>query len=189
MIYQERPSNSKLSGRELVREAIHVSKELVTPVIVGAVGVYIHTRTSRRTGDLDLAVERDISNKELLDKKYRIVTERGKDYMYTPRGYRVDIMSYDVSQIPVEQIIQTADNIKVGKGKRETEIKVACIEALIVSKYRASRPRDIEDLKSIAETKYDVIDWEILRTVTKDDHERDMIKMSIDALHNPTMNS
>ena len=146
-------------------------------VFVGAVAVYLHTNMGRESRDLDFVVASNITDEELDKKKYYIFSENGKDRRYSPRNYKVDIFTNDVNDIPVNTIFETAVDKK--------GIKVASLEVLIVCKHRASkpsRPQDTDDLRDIAATRYNMIDWEKLRTLTSDTHEFDMIKMTMSAL-------
>jgi hypothetical protein len=162
---------------ELIREAIKITNDLVHVVFIGAVAVYLHTNAGRESRDLDFVVASNITDEELDNKEYYIFSENGKDRRYSPRQYKVDIFRYDVNDIPIKTIIQTAVDKK--------GVKVVSLEVLIVSKHRASkpsRPQDRDDLRDIAVTKYNVIDWEKLRTLVNDNHEFDMIKMTMSTL-------
>jgi hypothetical protein len=163
----------------LIPEAIEISKELKCVVFVGAVGVYLHTRTTRESRDIDFAIATNISDEELREKGYKINLERHKARIYSPRDVKVDIYRNDVNNIPVTKIFQTSKDIQAARNKI---IKAASLEVLIVTKYRTSRPQDMEDLSDIVLNKYSVIDWEALRTFTYDEHEFEMIKTSLFAL-------
>lgn len=170
--------------KELVREAIQISKELNEVVFIGAIAVYLHTKTTRESHDIDFAIASKISREELLEKGYNIYQERGKEIIRTPRYTKVDIYTDDVSGIPVNEIIKTAVDIEV--NKKGEIIKIASLEALIVAKHRASRPsrpQDTEDLRDIALRKYNIINWELLKTFIKDEYEFENIKTTMLAQH------
>jgi predicted nucleotidyltransferase len=181
MIYQLRNNNT--TTQELVREALQITRELGDVVFVGAVAVYLYTKRTRTTRDLDFAVASKITNDKLTKKGYPIFQEKGKDVRRSPRGYKVDIYDRDVSKIPVETIFQTAKEIKV--DKRGTTIKVASLEALIVAKHTASspsRPQDDEDLYGIAQTNFNRINEESLKQLV-DQHKFHVIMTTMKALH------
>jgi len=116
MIYRPTKNNTP---QELVREAILITSELGNVVFVGAVAVYLYTRTNRPSRDLDFAVASKITNEELRMKGYEIFEENGKEVKRSPRRYKVDIFDKDVSGIPVEKIIETAKEIKVEKREEQ----------------------------------------------------------------------
>lgn len=172
--------------KNLVREAVLVSEEIGDVTYVGAVAVFLHTKKTRESRDLDFAVASGLSREEAIKKGgYTTHIENNKEVTRTPRQVKVDIYDEDVSEIPVEVIANTAKSIQVDKT-RGTTLKVACIEALIVSKHRASRhnrPQDNEDLYELAQEKFDEIDWNLLKDMTKSEHEFDTIKMAMRTLH------
>lgn len=171
--------------KNLVREAIVVSNELGDVTYVGAIGVYLHTRKTRESQDLDFAVASGLSREDAIKKGgYTKRVENKKEVIRTPRNVKVDIYDEDVSDIPVEILANTAKNIQV--DKKGTILRVACIEALIVSKHRASRhsrPQDNEDLYELAQEKFHEIDWNLLKSMTKSEHEFDTIKMAMKTLY------
>lgn len=107
---------------------------------------------------------------------------RGKEARYSPRGYKVDIYTEDVSGIPIEKVIETAQNIEI---KRDIILKAAGVEVLVVSKFRAAQKRrgtDDTDLRTLAQKKYRNINWSVLETLTDSEIEFQRIKNDTDAL-------
>lgn len=150
-----------------MREAVQVAQELGDITFVGAVAVYLHTKKTRESQDLDFAIASPISSEDLLQKGYKKINRNGKEITTSPRNVKVDIYSKDVSDIPVQTIVNTAKMIPVNqKGK---QLKVASVECLIVAKHRASRPsrpQDDQDLHHLAQEKYAEIDWSLLQSLT-----------------------
>lgn len=170
--------------KNLIREAILVSKELGEITFVGAVAVYLHTRKTRESQDIDFAVAAGVSKEVIRKGKYITYTENGKEVTRTPRSIKVDIYDTDVSDIPVETIADTA--ISIEADKKGTMLRVACLEALIIAKHRASRPsrpQDDQDLLALAQEKYEEIDWHLLKTMVKSDIEYDNIRTTMQTMH------
>ena len=168
-------------GNQLRNEAVQITKELGDITFVGAVAVYFHTKgnRSRGTRDLDFAVATKIPDDQLLEKGYKIFEERGKKVIRTLRGFKIDIYSKDVGGIPVQDIIHRAKTISA--DKRGNKIKVASLEDLIITKHRASREQDSEDLYEIAKTKLHEINWQLLQSITKSELEFSEIKTTMNA--------
>ena len=122
--------------------------------------------------------------KEAIQLVWRM--ENGKEVTRTPRGIKVDIYDNDVSDIPIETIGRTATNIPV--DNKGTALKVMGLEALIIAKHRAkrpARPQDDQDLLELARTKYDKINWDLLRSVaTKSEVEFETIRVTMGAFRN-----
>jgi hypothetical protein len=168
---------------ELVQEAVKITNELGEDVtFVGALAVYMYTRTQRSTSDLDFAIAHQISDEELISKQYNRFTENGKEVIRTPRGRKIDIYTNDVGDVPVSEIIRSAKVVKAGSGKKSPSIKIASLEVLVCTKYRANRPQDQADLKTLTDIKYNKIDWRVLKTFTKDQLEYDKILSDITRL-------
>jgi len=170
--------------RNLVREAVLVSRELGDITFVGAVAVYLHTRRTRESLDIDFAVATGMSREETIRKGgYATRMESGKEVTRTPRGIKVDIYDNDVSDIPIETIGKTA--MKIPVNNKGTTLKVMCLEALIIAKHRAkrpARPQDDQDLLELARTKYDQINWDLLRSMaTKSEVEFETIRVTMNA--------
>jgi len=153
-----------------IKEAVLITQDLGDVTFVGAVAVFLHTKKSRESQDLDFVVAEQITREEFLNLKYRFVEENGKEKTYTPRNYKIDVYdSRELNEIPLQQIIDTRDTIHV--DKKGTTVNAICLEGLIVTKHRAKRDQDLEDLSLIAMYCYGNIDWKILRTFTKNDLE------------------
>jgi len=110
------------------------------------------------------------SEVQFLDLNYRFINENGKERIYTPRNYKIDVYdSRDLNEITLNRIIETRSTIPVDKKK--TTVNAICLEGLIVAKYRAKRDQDQTDLSLIAMYCFKKIDWKLLQTFTKDDVE------------------
>lgn len=164
--------------KPLVSEALTVNEELGGVIFIGAIARYLHTNNLRESRDLDFAVAKPLSDEFLNSKGYNKFIENRKEIWRTPRGVKIDIYTKDVSKIPIEIIIRTAKDAKVGNKT----VKVIGLEALIVAKHRAQRDADIDDLRLLARQKSKEINWELLKTVAKDDTEYQNIKTSIEFL-------
>jgi hypothetical protein len=152
-----------------IEEAVLITRDLGDATFVGAVAVFLHTGKSRESKDLDLVVAEQIAREQFLDLNYRFINENGKERIYTPRNYKIDVYdSRDLNEIPLNRIIETRATIPIGKSKT---VNAICLEGLIVVKYRAKRDQDLADLSLIAMYCFKKIDWTLLRTFTKDDVE------------------
>lgn len=152
-----------------IEEAVLITRDLGDATFVGAVAVFLHTGKSRESKDLDLVVAEQIARERFLDLNYRFINENGKERIYTPRNYKIDVYdSRDLNEIPLNRIIETRATIPIGKSKT---VNAICLEGLIVVKYRAKRDQDLADLSLIAMYCFKKIDWTLLRTFTKDDVE------------------
>ena len=69
----------------------------------------------------------------------------------------------------MQQIIETRAAITV--DKKSTIVDAICLEGLIVTKHRANRDQDLEDLSLIAMYCFRNTDWKILNKFTKNDLE------------------
>jgi len=164
---------------KIISEAIEIFHDLKKVIIIGAVAVMMHTNKSRTSFDVDVAVAGEISRDSLIDNGYMPI-EGKRDSWNTPRGGKVDLFRNDVSDIPIKTIIESAVELSINSNK----IKVACIEVLIVAKYRAFnsayRPNDKDDLQTIARKKFKEIRWDFLHKLTKDEFEYNQIKTAMD---------
>jgi len=152
----------------LQREAIAITKELGDIVFVGAVAVlsYLGWRY-RSTRDLDIAMASKLTKDQLEQRGYTIFPERGKEVIRSPRGYKIDIYTNDVSDIPIGIVFNTAREVLIGNDT----IKVASLELLLVAKLRAmrpSRPQDREDFNKLCEKNGKSIDWKALNEIAKE---------------------
>ena len=160
---------------KIIREALEITNDLGPVTFVGAVAVMLQTKQMRHSQDIDFVIKGKLSNEDLLHKQYRIIRENRKEKIYTPRGYKVDIYSSrDLNEIPLKTIIDTAQVIPV--DKKGNTVNAMSLEALIVSKFRANREQDHEDLHRIASTRYKDIREDKLEELAKSDMEFQEIK-------------
>jgi len=157
----------------LIGEALEITKELGPVTFVGAIAVFLHTKNTRESQDLDFAIAKPITREELLDKGYNFFERNGKEETFTPRNYKIDIYSdKPLNEIPIKTIIDTSEDIQVN-NKGDT-VKAMGLEALILSKFRANRPDvDYEDLHALAVQRLKDVDGHKLRALTKGDYEFD----------------
>ena len=166
--------------KPLVNEALAISRELGDVIFIGAIARYLYTKDLRESHDLDFAMEKPVSDEELLILNYKNEFRNGKEIWYTPRGIKIDRYTKDVSKIPLHQIIKNSKYIPVGnKGEK---LRAIGLESLIVAKHRAGREQDSEDLSAIAHAKYNEIKWEILKEIAGDEHEYNQIKSDMSYL-------
>lgn len=145
------------------REAIAITKELKDVVFIGAIAVLAHLGWKyRQTRDFDIAMATRLTKEQLEDLGYRTFTEGGKEVIRSPRGFKVDIYTEDVNDIPVNTIMTTALEISLQNEK----IRVATIEILLVAKLRASRPQDRDDLRELCKKHGNSINWTFLKELT-----------------------
>ena len=163
---------------ELISEAIEISSELPKVIVVGAVAVMLHTKRNRASNDVDIGMAGTISRDEMIALRYHPIEKT--DSWYSPRGIKIDVYREDVSGIPVSQLEKTAIKFNLGKNKI---ICAACVEALIIMKYRAYSDRDTpnyqDDLELLIHKKSKTIDWEILKKLCYNLMEFELIKQII----------
>jgi predicted nucleotidyltransferase len=138
--------------------AVRVSRDLKEVVFVGAFAVVCHIGPYRRTRDIDLALATPLSDEEFEQLGYRIFHEGGKKVIRTKEGVKLDVYTRDVSGIPISVVFETAVTKRVGKG----QVKVMCLEALLIAKMRASRPQDIEDIQTLCRRLGKTIRWKVV---------------------------
>jgi len=141
--------------------AIRISRDLKEVVFVGAFAVICHIGPYRRTRDIDLALATPLSDEEFERLGYRIFREGGKKVIRTKEGVKLDVYTRDVSGIRVPVVFETAVTKRVGSG----EVKVMCLEALLIAKTRASRPQDIEDVQTLCRRLGQTIRWDVVDTL------------------------
>jgi predicted nucleotidyltransferase len=141
--------------------AVRVSRDLKDAVFVGAFAVVCHVGPYRRTRDIDLALTTPMSDEAFEELGYRIFEENGKKVIRTREGVKLDVYTRDVSGIPVSDVFKTAVVKRVGSG----EIRVICLEALLIAKMRASRPQDIEDVQILCRRLGKTMRWNVLDAV------------------------
>jgi hypothetical protein len=169
---------------QIINEAAQITNELGNIAFVGAVALYFYTKNkSRTTSDLDFAAASSLSDDYLEEKGYPKRYEHGKPTTRTPRGFKIDVYRKDVGDIPVQDIIDTAKSVSVGKNKGRGTIKIASLEVLIVAKHRSPRDQDHADLYDIAKTKFSEIDWQSLHSLTTSDVEFQSIKATMNKLY------
>lgn len=162
--------------KPLIREAVYITQDFGTATFVGAIAVMLHTDEQRQSKDLDFVVAEQITIDEFLDKGYKI--DQQKDKKFTPRGYKIDVYhERDLNDIPLEYIINTASSIAV--DKKETMVKAISLEGLIVSKFRAGRDQDIEDLQRLAIRCSSRINWDEIKNLAKTDVEYSSMQQAI----------
>lgn len=163
----------------VVSEAIEIFNDLKDVIMIGAVAVMLHTKKTRMSFDVDVAVAGEITDEFMISKGYIPIQGR-RDSWDTPRHGKVDLFREDVSGIPIQTIIKTAVDLPANS---KNIVKVACVEAIIVSKYRAFnsqyRPNDKADLQTIARRKFKEIDWNMVKKLTKNQLEYDEIKKAM----------
>ncbi len=138
--------------------AARVSRDLKDVVFVGAFAVVCHIGAYRRTRDLDLALAMPLSDEEFERLGYRASYESGKKVLRTQEGVKLDVYTRDVSGIPISDVFKTAIVIRIGPD----EIKVMCLEALLIAKMRASRPQDVEDVQTLCRRLGKAVRWDVV---------------------------
>jgi predicted nucleotidyltransferase len=139
--------------------ALRVSQDLKQVVFVGAFAVICHIGPYRRTRDIDLALATPLGDQEFESLGYRIFQESGKKVIRTREGVKLDVYTRDVSGIPVTTVFETA----ITKRVRSGEVKVMCLESLLIAKMRAARPQDIEDVQTLCRRLGKTIRWTIVK--------------------------
>ncbi len=143
---------------------------------MGAIAVMLHTDEQRQSKDLDFVVAEQISNDEFLDKGYKIDLQKGRKF--TPRGYKIDVYDKrDFNKIPLDYVIETAAVIPV--DNKGTTLNAISLEGLIISKFRAGRDQDIEDLQRLAIRCSSRINWDEIKHLAKNDAEYSNIEQAI----------
>lgn len=163
----------------LIREALKITEDLGPVTFVGAVAVFLHTKNTRESQDLDFAISKPITREELLNKNYRIVTENGKEKTYTPRNYKIDIYAdRPLNRIPIKTIIETSKDFVV--DKKGGKVNAMGLEALVLAKFRANRPsQDYPDLRALAVQRLEDIDWELLEKLAENKTEVGDLKSTL----------
>jgi len=164
----------------LVREALKITKELGPVTFVGAVAVFLHTKNTRESQDLDFAIAKPITRDELLDKGYRFFTRNGVEETYTPREFKIDIYSErPLNDISIKTIIETSKDFDV--DRKGSIVNAMGLEALILAKFRANRPtQDYPDLRTLAVQRLDDINWNLLETLSKNNAEFQDLKNTLE---------
>ena len=152
-------------------------------MFIGAVAILLHIGKgrARESRDLDFAIAHPISEESLFEKGYRKYPRSGKTEYYSPREFKLDIYTTDISQVPISAIVDTANKFTLDRYKT---VKAASLEMLIILKYDANRDQDNDDLHRIAVAKLRDINWEVLQSLVNsyseykfDDIKRDMVEL------------
>ena len=141
--------------------AVRITRDLGEVVFVGAYAVMTHVGAYRQTRDIDLALATPAREEELERLGYRVFPEHGKRVIRTQDGVKIDIYLRDVSGIPVPSIFETAITKRLGAD----EIRVMCLEALLIAKLRASRPQDVDDLQRLCSVKGKSVRWTVVESM------------------------
>lgn len=164
----------------LIREALKITQDLGPVTFVGAVAVFLHAKNTRESQDLDFAMARPITRKELLGKNYRFITENGREKTHTPRNYKIDIYSErPLNNIPIKAIIETSKDFEV--DKKGNKVNAMGLEALILAKFRANRPaQDYPDLRALSVQRLGDIDWKLLEKLSANKTEVDDLRGTLE---------
>lgn len=157
--------------KSLSNEAATIAKELGDVIFIGAVATYMHTKNARDSRDLDFVVKKMPADDELVSKGYKR-SIAGKQPWFSPRGFKIDIFTGDIPGVSFYWIVKNSKEFPV--GKKQT-IRVLGLESLIVAKHKAGRDQDVEDLKSIAQSKLKV-DWNVVQKITQDQFKTQQIR-------------
>ncbi|MCH7969177.1 MAG: hypothetical protein IH841_08045 [Thaumarchaeota archaeon] len=163
----------------LIREAFNITKELGPVTFVGAVAVFLHTKNTRESRDLDFVIAKQITREELLNKDYKFITENGKEKTYTPRNYKIDIyVDRPLNRIPIETIIKTSQDFPI--DKKGNTVNAMGLEALILAKFRANRQeQDYPDLRGLAIQRFSDINWKEMEKLVDDATEVEDIRSTL----------
>ncbi len=146
----------------LEQEATKIADELGRVAFVGALAVNHYSRY-RTTRDIDLAIAAPLNEQKLIDLGYTRWPESKGTSWLSPRGIKVDFYTRDVGRIPVSWILDKAVQVKLGRK----EIKVICLEGLILAKHRAGRTTDNADLKQLLTHRGGTISWELMAEIAE----------------------
>ena len=147
----------------LEQEAIKITDELGRVVFVGALAVNQYSNY-RTTKDIDLAIAAPLEEQKLVRLGYTRWSESKGGSWLSPRGIKVDFYTRDVGRIPVTWILDHTVQVKLGKKK---EIRVICLEGLILAKHRAGRTTDIADLRQLLTYRGGNIDWNLMAEIAE----------------------
>jgi len=163
----------------LVREAVQIAKDVGGVVLIGAAAVMLHAKVGRSSEDLDFALAAKLSDEALMDKGYIKLGDK-RDSWQTPRHFKVDFFRRDVGEIPVKSILDTSTMILVDP---KNTLRVISLECLVVAKSRADRPTDREDLRLLAKKRFNEIDWDVIKSISKSDVEFETMKKNMKFYH------
>lgn len=63
----------------LIQEAIRITEDLGDVIFVGAVGIFLQTKATRESQDLDFAVAKELPAELLDEKRYFVRKVKGKN--------------------------------------------------------------------------------------------------------------
>ena len=165
----------------IISEAVRISRDFEGAALVGAVAVMPHAREQRQSMDIDFVVIKQITDAEFLEKGHTIDTLKNRKF--TPGGFKIDVHHERESNcIPLEHIVETAAAISADKSG--TAVKTISLEGLIVSKFRAGRDADVEDLQRLAVRCKSKINWNEVEHLAKSDTEYSLIRTAIKLYEN-----
>jgi len=147
---------------KLEQEAIRITDELGAVVFVGALAVN-HYSDYRTTRDIDLAITAPLNEPKLIGLGY-VRWQESRTSWVTPRGVKVDFYTRDVGRIPVTWIMEKAVRVKFGKK----QIKVICLEGLVLAKHRAGRTTDVADLTQLLTHRGGTIRWDLMAEIAEE---------------------
>ncbi|HEU5488472.1 MAG TPA: nucleotidyltransferase [Candidatus Nitrosotalea sp.] len=162
-----------------MREAVEIANDIGNVVLIGAAAVMLHAKVGRSSEDLDFALTTELSHEALLDKGYIKFRDK-RDTWQTPRYFKVDFFRKDVGEIPIRSILNMSTIIPVDS---KNTLRVISLECLIVAKSRANRPTDREDLRLLAKKKFDDIDWDVIKSISKSAMEFEAMKRNMKFYH------
>jgi len=157
----------------LNREAVRITAELGSVVFVGAFAVN-HFCSYRSTRDIDLVLASPLKEQRLVKLGYQKWPESRGVSWRTPRGIKVDFYTKDVGRIPVAWILKNAEAVEINGNP----IKIICLEGLIITKHRAGRTSDIDDLRHLLAQCGDQIKWEVMQEIATDVEIAELRKIS-----------
>ena len=131
-------------------------------VFVGALAVN-HYSDYRTTRDIILATTAPLNEPKLIGLGY-VRWQGSRTSWVTPRGVKVDFYTRDVGRIPVTWIMEKAIRVKFGKK----EIKVICLEGLVLAKHRAGRTTDVADLTQLLTHRGGTIRWDLMAEIAEE---------------------
>lgn len=162
----------------LLDEAVLISREIPGAVFVGALAVFAHTKIIRGSEDIDLAIA-TLQTERLLSIGYTRNSNSKHGYITPlPREYKVDIFTKDVSEVPVTEVMKSSREIIVD-NRKNTKLRVAALEVISLTKFRAARSQDAYDLQVIVQEKIDDMDWTYMRSICKSEYEFEDIKITL----------
>ena len=166
---------------KLIHEAVLITRDLGEVVFLGAVAVFLHTRSGRESQDLDFVIVTPLTDEQLERKGYSKRREGQDEIRRTPNGYKIDIFQNEpINRIPISTIIETA----VYLPAKRTKLKVVSLEVLILMKVRTAREQDREDIDVIVKERYHYIDWVKFKSLTESKTEYSSIHNAVDFIYN-----